>query len=166
MTADFSLSLRTRLPQGTAEVGRRLGASVATDLQRAMVVCLYGDLAAGKTVFVQGLALGLGVGEEQYVTSPTYTLINTHIGRLPLHHVDLYRLSGPDDFESIGLYELLEETAVVAVEWSERFAQELPPHRLNIEIGINADDSRTIGMTAYGQAAKVLLQRLADALSE
>ena len=159
------ITVTSRDPRETRLLGRRLGQLLPADAERGMVLCLYGELAAGKTAFVQGLALGLGVPGDQYVTSPTYTLVNTHSGRVPLHHVDLYRLAGPDDFEAIGLPELLEEDAVAAIEWSERFADHPPPHRLTIEILINPDDSRTIDMAAYGQAEKVLLQRLSDALS-
>jgi len=77
---------------------------------------LTGDLGSGKTSFVQGLARGLEVPNDYYITSPSYTLINEYPGRHPFFHVDLYRLEDPVDFEDIGLYDILDVNFVVAIE--------------------------------------------------
>ena len=84
------------------------------------VLALEGDLGSGKTAFVRGLAKGLLVPDGYAVTSPTYALIHTYPGRLTLFHVDLYRISGEDDAENIGLFEFLGKEGVCAVEWAQR----------------------------------------------
>jgi len=105
---------RTRSPEET----RALGEALARRLSPGDLVALLGDLGAGKTTFVQGLARGLGVPPEVYVTSPSFTLVNEYPGRVPLFHVDLYRLS-PEETEELGLAEMLSR-GVMVVEWAER----------------------------------------------
>ena len=96
-----------------------LGAALAQRLGPGDVVAFYGDLGAGKTAFVRGMARGLGIREP--VTSPTYTIVNEYpSGRTPLFHFDLYRLSGPDDLFDIGWEDYLERGGLCAVEWGER----------------------------------------------
>ncbi len=96
-----------------------LGAALAQRLTPGDTVAFFGDLGAGKTAFVRGMARGLGIRER--VTSPTYTVVNEyHSGRTPLFHFDLYRLSGPDDLFDIGWEDYLERGGICAVEWSER----------------------------------------------
>jgi tRNA threonylcarbamoyladenosine biosynthesis protein TsaE len=99
------------------------GEALARELDAGDVVGLVGELGAGKTVFIQGLARGLGVPPEVPVTSPTFTLVNEYRGgRLPLFHVDLYRLEREDQLEDVGLDELYRRgDGVVAVEWFDRF---------------------------------------------
>jgi len=111
--------IRTRSEEETVDAGRRLGAS----LEAGDVVLLYGDLGAGKTAFVRGLAAGLGADPDA-VTSPTFTLIQEYVGRLTLFHVDLYRL-GPADVDDLGLEELGEGKAVMAIEWADRLPRAL-----------------------------------------
>lgn len=101
----------------TVEVGRRLGRRV----RGGDVVLLFGPLGAGKTQFVRGLAGALGVPSEE-ISSPSYTLVNEHEGRLRFYHVDLYRLA-PGSLGDLGLEELFAEDSVVAVEWSERLEE-------------------------------------------
>jgi tRNA threonylcarbamoyladenosine biosynthesis protein TsaE len=106
---------------------RRWGTTFASGLRPSSVVCLQGPLGAGKTTLSQAICAALGVTEP--VTSPTYTLINTYQGQLPVVHMDLYRLSGPDEFEAIGGWEVLESGAVCLIEWPERLGGELTrPH--------------------------------------
>ena len=107
----------TRNPAETHEVGRNLGEG----LRGGEVVLLFGALGAGKTVFVKGLAEGLGLQSEE-VRSPAYTLINEHPGKVSLFHADLYRLS-PDSLVELGLEEVYGEGQVVAVEWAERLEE-------------------------------------------
>jgi tRNA threonylcarbamoyladenosine biosynthesis protein TsaE len=117
---------------------------IAEDLSRRLkpgsVIALHGDLGAGKTCFVQGLARALGV--KGPVGSPTFTLINEHYGRLPLYHIDLYRISGSDEALGLGLDEYLHSQGVTAIEWAERAAELLPASTLHVRIspGQNPDE--------------------------
>jgi tRNA threonylcarbamoyladenosine biosynthesis protein TsaE len=101
----------------SARETREIGKNLARGLGPGSVVALYGDLGAGKTAFVQGLAEGLGI--KARVTSPTFSIVNEYAGRLPLFHFDLYRLSSADDLYEIGWDEYLDRGGICAVEWSE-----------------------------------------------
>ena len=104
---------------GSEEETSAAGERFATRLMRGDVVLLYGDLGAGKTAFVRGLAKGLGASPDD-VSSPTFTLIQEYSGPVSLHHVDLYRLKA-SEIEELGLDELTDGNAVVAIEWAERW---------------------------------------------
>ena len=121
-----------------------LGAKLASTLCPGDVVAFFGDLGAGKTAFVRGMAAALGVRET--VTSPTYTVVNEYLsGRIPLFHFDLYRLSGPDDLFDIGWEDYLDRGGVCAVEWSERVREVLEdPICVIIRMSPNGPDSREI----------------------
>jgi tRNA threonylcarbamoyladenosine biosynthesis protein TsaE len=123
-----TLKTSVRSIAGTRKVARAL----AERLGPGDVVVLVGELGAGKTTFVQGLADGLGVPRLREVVSPTYTLVNEHLGgRVPLVHLDLYRLTDAESAHALGLAEQLARTdAVIAVEWGEKFP-ELLPRRLH-----------------------------------
>ncbi len=104
------------------------GRALAATLQAGDVVLLYGDLGAGKTAFTKGLAEGLGISRDE-VSSPTFTLIQEYRGgRLPLFHVDLYRLNDPREVEDLGLDELAAD-GVLAIEWAEKLPPRLAPPR-------------------------------------
>jgi tRNA threonylcarbamoyladenosine biosynthesis protein TsaE len=120
------------------------------------VLALTGDLGSGKTVFVRGLARGLAVPPAFYITSPTYTLINEYPGRLPLYHVDLYRLSDPQDAEFIGLFDLMAGGGVTAIEWADRIDGQLPADRLDIRLDIIDDDTRRIDITGPESQAPLI----------
>ncbi len=110
----------TNSPEETESVGKAL----AKHLASGTVLAYTGDLGAGKTAFTRGLAAGLGVQEN--VTSPTYTIVNEYLtGRLPLFHFDMYRLSSAEDLWDIGWEDYLERGGVCAVEWSERVSEAL-----------------------------------------
>jgi tRNA threonylcarbamoyladenosine biosynthesis protein TsaE len=113
-----------------------LAAELANELAPGTVIALHGDLGSGKTCLVQGLAAALGIDEP--VTSPTYTLIGEYQGRLPLHHIDLYRLSGPEEAVGLGLEEYFDADGITAIEWAERAEGLLPPDLLHIRIEANA----------------------------
>ncbi|MGD9245451.1 MAG: tRNA (adenosine(37)-N6)-threonylcarbamoyltransferase complex ATPase subunit type 1 TsaE, partial [Desulfobacterales bacterium] len=123
-----------------------------------------GDLGSGKTSFVQGLARGLEVPNDYFITSPSYTLINEYPGRHPLFHVDLYRLEDPVDFEDIGLYDILDDNYVVAIEWADRIRQELLPDYVTIKFEMSGDTSREICMSAYGVNSVNLLNKIKNRL--
>lgn len=130
------------------------------------ILALHGDLGSGKTVWVQGLAAGLDVPDACYVTSPTYTLINEYPGRLPLFHVDLYRLNEALDMEEIGLYDILRENNITAIEWAERLADDLPRDYLALDFTIISDTVRKISIMAHGAAAANLLTKLKKQVEE
>ncbi len=112
-----------------------LAAELADGLGPGTVIALHGDLGAGKTCFIQGYAAALGIDEP--ITSPTYTLISEYEGRLPLHHIDLYRLSGPQEALGLGLEEYFDANGITAIEWAERAEGLLPPDLLHIQIVVN-----------------------------
>jgi tRNA threonylcarbamoyladenosine biosynthesis protein TsaE len=112
--------VETNSPEETRAVAKEL----AEELKIGDVVLLEGDLGAGKTTFIQGLAEGLGVPEDYYVSSPTFALINEYPGRLTLYHIDLYRLE-PEEVEDLGLEDLLAQ-GVLAIEWAERLPFSFP----------------------------------------
>jgi len=142
------IEITTHNPEQTRALGRCIG----QQLMRGITLRLYGNLGSGKTCFVQGLARGLAVTDDYDITSPTYTLINEYPGRLPLFHIDLYRLGGSVDAETIGLWEIFgDDDAVAAVEWAERLPDEAWPDRnLKLDFTASNDQSRTIRIFGYG----------------
>jgi tRNA threonylcarbamoyladenosine biosynthesis protein TsaE len=121
---------------------RAIASALARDLAMGTVLLLSGDLGAGKTAFVRGLAEGLGIDADE-VTSPTFTLVHEYRGgRLPLIHVDLYRLDRAD-LDEIGLDPDLAAIGVVAVEWAERMVRDMPG-AVRVSIADAGDDRRTI----------------------
>ncbi len=124
---------------------RSIAAALARDLAAGSVLLLSGDLGAGKTAFVKGLAEGLGIDPDE-VTSPTFTLVHEYRGgRLPLIHVDLYRLDRAD-LDEIGLDQDLAATGIVAVEWSERLTRRMPGATV-VSITDRGGDRRRIDVT-------------------
>jgi tRNA threonylcarbamoyladenosine biosynthesis protein TsaE len=118
-----------------AAATRRLAARFVRRLPPGSVVALHGDLGAGKTTFVQGMAAGLGI--RQPVTSPTFALVSEYRGPLGrLVHMDLFRVRNPDEMLEIGLAEHLESGAIVAVEWPERAGEFLPAGAISIRLSL------------------------------
>ena len=117
-----------------------LAAELADEFTAGTVIALHGDLGAGKTCFIQGYAAALGIDEP--VTSPTYTLIGEYQGRLPLHHIDLYRLSGPEEALGLGLEEYFDVNGITAIEWAERAEGLLPPDLMHIQITADEQTGR------------------------
>lgn len=147
---EISFTITTRSPQETAALAERLGAAA----EAGTALCLVGDLGAGKTLFTQGFAKGLGVTSE--VTSPTFALMNQYMGRLPVTHFDLYRLEREEELDEIGFYEFSEdERGVVLIEWADKFPDALPePHiRLEIERGEKEDERRLTFFTTKEDSA-------------
>lgn len=132
------MTLTSRSEAETAAAGRAL----AEQLHAGDIILLTGDLGAGKTAFVRGLAEGLGIDTTQ-VSSPTFTLIQEYRGgRLKLYHVDLYRLT-PREVDDLGLDELIDDGGVVAVEWPDRWTDP-PKETFRLEIRNKGDDEREI----------------------
>jgi len=143
-------------PEQTFEFGRILGRI----LDSGIVIALYGDLGTGKTALAQGLARGIDVPEEYYITSPTYTLINEYPGRCPFYHIDLYRLESDVDFEDIGLYDIFQGNGIAAVEWADRLHKHALTDYLSIHIKSLTDLSRNIKISACGSKEKKLLHKI------
>jgi tRNA threonylcarbamoyladenosine biosynthesis protein TsaE len=139
-------------PDATAAAGERLG----TLLRAGDAIGLVGDLGAGKTLLVQGIARGLDIPAETRVTSPTFTLVNDYRGgRLALHHADLYRIERAAELVELGLDELIGGAGVVAVEWSDRFAV-LPRDALEIRLAVTGDDRRSLSASGGGPRSREL----------
>lgn len=126
----------------------RAGAALGLVARAGDVVVLSGDLGAGKTHLVQGMARALGVDER--VTSPTFNLLLVHPGPLPLYHFDLYRLEREEDLEDIAFYETLEGDGVSAIEWGDRFPASLPHDRLLVVIHREGESARRFEVDGRG----------------
>jgi tRNA threonylcarbamoyladenosine biosynthesis protein TsaE len=148
-------SVITTSQEQTWQIGEMLGALLGA----GDTVCLYGDLGAGKTSFSYGVALGLEVG-QQYITSPTFTFVNEYQGRVPLYHIDLYRLKDPDELENIGFEEYIDSDGVTLIEWAERAEDELPAECLSVYLSYVDDHSREIGFLAEGERYEKVLDDL------
>jgi tRNA threonylcarbamoyladenosine biosynthesis protein TsaE len=148
-----------RISHGLQET-QSLGQKIGVHLKNPMVLALSGDLGSGKTAFVQGLARGLDVPAEYYITSPTFTLVNEYPGRFRLFHVDLYRLGHYSDMEAIGLDEILQAEGVIAIEWAEKLPEGFLVERLSVHFDTVGDQSRIIILAAYGQQAVDLINAL------
>ncbi len=129
--------MMTNVSRSPAET-ESLGESWGRTLPSGSVLAISGDLGAGKTQLVKGIARGLGI--DARVTSPTFALVNAYAGgRLPLFHIDLYRLTGPDQIMAAGLEEFLHGNGITAIEWAERWFPEnekppVPMRRVRIEL--------------------------------
>ena len=140
----------------SAEETQALAARLAADLPTGAVICLHGDLGAGKTCFVQGLARGIGV--RRPVGSPTFTLINEYRGARGLAHIDLYRIRGAADAFGLGLEDYLEHfDGIVAIEWAERLGDWLPPDcwHVRLEPGASGEETRRVTVRAPNRTGAV-----------
>ena len=141
----------TNSPQETEALGQKLGQA----LPAGTVIAYRGDLGAGKTAFTRGLARGLGIQDP--VTSPTYTIVNEYLGgRVPLFHFDMYRLHSADDLFDIGWDDYLERQGICAVEWSENVAEALEDP-LVVTICKTGEESRKITLEGGPQIADLSL---------
>jgi tRNA threonylcarbamoyladenosine biosynthesis protein TsaE len=109
------VKLLARSPEETAEAGARLGRT----LRKGQTVCIYGELGAGKTVFVKGLARALGI-EERDITSASFTIVSEHHSDPPLYHIDLYRIVDEKDLETTGVYDHIGGDGIAVIEWAEK----------------------------------------------
>jgi tRNA threonylcarbamoyladenosine biosynthesis protein TsaE len=138
-----------------------LGARLAAGAEPGHVVCLWGELGAGKTVLAKGFGSGLGATET--INSPTFILMAEYPARLPLFHLDLYRLEGPIDAIEGGLLDERQGAGVVLVEWPDRLGEALPRNRLDVVIEGTGDDPRQIRLTAQGEGHERYLELAAEA---
>ena len=139
--------IETTRPEETFELGKKM----AMEATLGTVICLGGDLGAGKTVFTQGFAAGLGIDEP--VTSPTFTIVQEYTeGRIPLYHLDVYRIGDPMEMEEIGYEDYFYGDGVAIVEWAELIEELIPQKHIDIKIerDLSQDFSyRRITVTEY-----------------
>lgn len=136
----------------------RLGQALGRALRGGETIALYGPLGAGKTALVRGIAQGLGASPTA-VTSPTFVVIHEYQGRLPLAHMDWYRIRSLRELESTGLAEYFSGQTVTAIEWAEKGLALLPQDRIEITLSHRAAQSRTIQLRATGPASVEVLAR-------
>jgi tRNA threonylcarbamoyladenosine biosynthesis protein TsaE len=143
-----------------------LGFRVGEEVRPGDVLALWGELGSGKTLFARGIARGMGVPHPVPITSPTFTIINEYQGRLRLYHLDLYRLTTPDELETLPWRETLFGDGVAVIEWPDRMGTLLPGKRWDIRFEFLDDDRRTITFSAHGESHEARLVQLGQQLTE
>jgi tRNA threonylcarbamoyladenosine biosynthesis protein TsaE len=149
------ISAVTKSPDDT----KALGAAFGSVLRSRDVVLLIGDMGAGKTTFVQGLGAGLGVDEP--ITSPTFVLLHTYAGHMPLHHADLYRLDHLEEVLDLGIMELIDDGGVALIEWADRGFRAFPSDVLRVELSYDENDENVRRFEMQG-SGKGWAEREAD----
>jgi len=125
------------------------GRKLAAQLQEKDVVFIFGDLGAGKTCLVKGIVEGFGINNE-YVRSPTFSIINKYAGMMPVYHLDFYRLDKAKDIEELGIEEFCGEEGITLIEWPEKVLEFLPQKRWEIKIDILGENKRSFNTAHYG----------------
>ena len=150
--------VKTKSPEQTMHLGRICGAM----LPPGSVIALIGDLGSGKTVFVKGVAQGVGVIDEKEITSPSFVLVNEYQGRLPITHVDLYRLHHRREVEDLGWEELISSSGVTLIEWAEKVLPLLPKERMEVHFEwVNAVE-RKLMLVGRGELAQGWVRSLGE----
>ncbi|HEX2568220.1 MAG TPA: tRNA (adenosine(37)-N6)-threonylcarbamoyltransferase complex ATPase subunit type 1 TsaE [Polyangia bacterium] len=145
--------LYTEGPGATRRLAERLGKKV----RPGDVLTLVGDLGVGKTCFVQGLSRGLGVTGSR-VASPTFNIVIEHAGRIPLYHIDLYRIADRDELAELGLETYLYGPGLCAVEWMDRFPELAPSERVEVGLSIEGPRRRRLIVRGYGARGEALVR--------
>ena len=146
----------SRSPAQTKALAKKVGRL----LGKGDIVGLVGELGAGKTVFAQGLAGGLGVSKAEYVRSPSFVLLNIYQGRLDLYHFDLYRLDNLTELENIGYKEYFYGQGVTVIEWAEKIIPALPAEYLSIELYHQSPKERIVKLIPKGRRYRELVNRI------
>ena len=148
----------TDSPAATAALAARL----ADRIGMGTVLCLEGDLGAGKTLFVQSLARAMGVSGE--VTSPTFNIMNIYAGRMPIYHFDLYRLESEAELDEIGFYEYADAPdGLVVIEWADKFPEALPEAYIRVQLErTEKENERRIVFSAAGEGLEPLMKELEE----
>ena len=139
-----------------AEETRKLAAELGRKLDKGSLIILSGDLGAGKTTFTQGLARGLDIKGK--VISPTFTIMKVYRGRLPLYHIDAYRMEGID--QDLGFEEYMEDDGVCVIEWPNFIFDIIPDERLQIDISFIDEDRRKLTFSAKGKKYEKIMEEL------
>jgi tRNA threonylcarbamoyladenosine biosynthesis protein TsaE len=153
MTPWVVLSTSTRM---TMSLGRRLAKLV----QGGEIIGLQGELGTGKTTFVRGFCAGIDVSQKAWVRSPTFTLINEYQGRLPVYHIDLYRIGRPEEIDALNLREYLYSDGVSLIEWSERLPADELEDYLEVSLAHRDKSKRQLTFTPRGERYEEILQQL------
>lgn len=149
-------SLTYTCTSSSVEETQSIAASLASFLHAGDLVLLSGDLGAGKTHFVQGIAQALGITEA--VTSPTFPIVMMYEDvTLPLYHFDLYRLESEEELEDIGFFEIIEGEGVSFIEWGDKFPDALPSDYLSLHLQVDPDGTRNLHLQASGERSSQLL---------
>ena len=135
-------------------------------LQPGMVIALIGDLGAGKTTLVKGIASGLLNIDEREVTSPTFTIVQEYSGAMPLYHVDAYRLDSALDLEAVGFEDYIDGNGVTVIEWADRITDALPPETLTISIEQHGEQQRRFRLQAATPQQARSLGRIAEHMKD
>ena len=151
-----SYTVLSRSPRFTFELGRKLGAI----MRGGEIVGLVGELGTGKTSFVRGVAAGAGVGEAAWVRSPTFTLVNEYDGRVPIYHIDLYRIAKAEEIDMLNLREYLYAGGVSLIEWFENLPFTEVEEYLEIKLAHVGKNARELTFTAYGARYEELVKEL------
>ncbi len=139
------LTFESHSDEETRDVGRQLAAK----LPRSGIVLLIGDLGAGKTTLTKGIAEGRGAASADEVSSPTFTLIHEYGDPVSVYHVDLYRLDTAEEVRRLGLDDLLDQPALLILEWAERFPELWPEERMEIRLAHLGEDHRRIEVSGH-----------------
>ncbi|HEU4340558.1 MAG TPA: tRNA (adenosine(37)-N6)-threonylcarbamoyltransferase complex ATPase subunit type 1 TsaE [Candidatus Binatia bacterium] len=150
------LRLLSTSPRQTRTWGARLG----TLLEGGEIIGLIGELGTGKTCFVRGLSSGLEVGEEAWIRSPSFTLINEYHGRLPVYHIDLYRIGGRDELEGLNLRDYLYSDGVSLIEWFEHLPAGEVDEFLELKLAYADGNKRELIFTPHGERYERIVERL------
>ena len=127
------------------EETRGFGRNLAKQLEEKDVVCIYGDLGAGKTCLVKGIVDGLGLTTE-YVRSPTFAIINKYNGKIPVYHLDFYRIESAKELEELGIEEFSGKEGITLIEWPEKIVKYLPQAQCEIKIDILGENKRSFNV--------------------
>ncbi len=158
MTEHCEFSFYSRSSSSTVESGKQLGAHLGA----GCVIGLVGELGAGKTCFIKGIAEGLNNTPESEVTSPTFTILQEYPGPVPLYHFDAYRLSGSHDLEAIGFEDYVGTDGVAVIEWADRIQDALPDEVIMVRIEWLSENERRFICMARGEKHCGLLARFRD----
>ncbi|HHT9160354.1 MAG TPA: tRNA (adenosine(37)-N6)-threonylcarbamoyltransferase complex ATPase subunit type 1 TsaE [Candidatus Brocadiia bacterium] len=151
-----TLSITSSSVEQTIELGRLIGG----ELKEGNVVALVGQLGSGKTYLTKGIAEGLGVRDKRVIKSPSFVLINEYHGRVPVYHIDAYRLRDSVDMFTLGSDEIFWGNGVSIIEWADRVASSLPAEYLKITLSIISPSVRRIEICAYGKRYECIVERL------
>lgn len=153
--SDATITIKTHSVEETLALGERIGRALAGGDALALV----GQLGAGKTYLVKGIAHGLGVESDRSVNSPTFVLVNEYAGRVPIHHLDAYRLGSADELLDLGFEEMCADATIAIVEWADRVPDAIPADALWIRIDVTGESDRRIGLQT---SCAGLLRRLKE----
>ncbi len=143
---------------------KRFGELLGSLCQAGDILCLSGDLGAGKTALTQSIAKGIGVNDDEYVTSPTFSVLHQYSGRLELYHMDFYRLNNSDDVLSMGLDEYFYLGGVTVIEWCRKAADIIPENHLLIELQAISSEQRRIHCATTSESWKKRIETLVEKL--